>query len=265
MKGIADYTFVRSLGEGAHGEFFLAVPPPRLPIAAEHVAVKVLSGPTDADVLRRATRELRAFATVRSPYLVRLYDAGQDNGHVFYATEYFPDGSLAAPANPLSRDRALLAVEHAARAAHALHEAGIVHRSIKPSNVLLDRDGGRLSDLGLAQLLTPGQSVTSVGPVGAVEYMDPAILRGERGTRASDVWSLGATLHYGLTGQGLYGPLPNDDPLFTVRAVLTKRPSLAETLAAEEAKLVADCVAADPGARPVTALAVVDRIAMLRG
>ena len=67
MQGIADYGFVRQLGEGAHGTFYLATTPARLGLAAEHVAVKVLRGTTDEDAIRRATRELRAFAAASSP------------------------------------------------------------------------------------------------------------------------------------------------------------------------------------------------------
>ena len=75
--GIADYKFIRQLGAGSHGVFYLAYPPKRLPVAAEYVAVKVLSGGSSQDVFRWAHRELAAFAAVSSPYLVTLYDAGQ--------------------------------------------------------------------------------------------------------------------------------------------------------------------------------------------
>ena len=95
LNGIADYEFVRSLGRGNHGEFFVAHTPARLPVDAEFVAVKVLSGPTSEDVFRRATRELSAFASVQSPCLVALYDAGQQGESFYYAMEYLPDGSLA--------------------------------------------------------------------------------------------------------------------------------------------------------------------------
>lgn len=253
MNQIADYKFIRSLGEGNHGEFFLAPPPPRLNVPAEFVAVKVLTGQTDDEAFRRTTRELRAFASVRSPYLVTLFDAGQEGGTFFYSMEYFPLGSLASPARPLARVEVLRAAAHASRAAHALHEAGVVHRSIKPANVLLAEDGARLSDLGLAQLLAPGQTVTGIGPIASVEFLDPAILRGERGSRSSDIWSLGITLHQALAGAGVYGELPTRDPLLTVRKVLTTTPVISPTLGAEEAALVAACLALDPADRPDTA------------
>ena len=108
------------------------------------MAVKVLAGRATDDVFRRATKELRAFAAVRSPYLVSLYDAGQQDGVFYYAMEYCPLGSLAAPVQQMSRAEVFRAVEHAALAVHALHEAGIVHRDIKPANVLLYDGGAKL-------------------------------------------------------------------------------------------------------------------------
>ena len=161
-----------------------------------------MAGQTQEDAFRRATRELRLFASVKSPFLVALYDAGQEGGRFFYAAEYLPLGSLASPAKPLDRGQTLRAVADAARAAHVLHEAGIAHRSIKPANILITETGGKLSDLGLAQVLAPGMTVTGMGPIGSVEYIDPAILSGERAGRPSDLWSLGVTLHRAITGTG---------------------------------------------------------------
>lgn len=262
-EGIADYAFVRFLGEGNHGEFYLATPPKRVPVQDEHVAVKVLAGNCSDDAFRRMTRELRAFAAVDSPHLVKLYDAGQEGGTFFYAMEYLPMGSLAAPARPLERDEVLRAVEHAARAAHALHEAGSAHRDIKPANVLLHDDGAKLSDLGLVQILAPGQTVTGLAGVGSIEFMDPAIMQGGRASRASDIWSLGATLHRALTGVGLYGELPERDPLLALRKVLNSTPTLEGSLSESEAEVVRACLA-DPAERLPTAEEVANRIAALR-
>ena len=125
MDGIADYVFVRRLGEAGHGTMFLAIPPTRLNVASAHVGVKVLHGSGDEAGLRRATRELRAFAAVSSPYLVSLLDAGRQNSSFFYAMEYCDGGSLAEPERSLSREDILGAVAQAARAAHSLHEAGL--------------------------------------------------------------------------------------------------------------------------------------------
>jgi serine/threonine protein kinase len=263
VQGIADYRFVRVLGEGAHGTFYLATPPARLGLSAEHVAVKVLSGATDEEAVRRTTRELRAFAGAASPYLVTLYDAGQQDGAFFYAMEYFPQGSLAAPATPLTRGQVLLAVAQAARAAHALHEAGTVHRSIKPENVLLSNDHARLSDLGLAQALATSATVTGLGPVGTVEYLEPAILLGQRGSRASDIWSLGITLHRALSGKGVYGELSATDPLLAVRTVLSTKPALADDLDPRDRDVIARCLATEATDRPLTAALLADELEQL--
>lgn len=259
-NGIADYEFVRPIGEGNYGEFYVARRPPRLPIDDELVAVKVLSGPTTEDTFRRATRELKLFASVRSPYLVALFDAGQEDGTFYYAMAYHPLGSLAAPARPLERAEVLRAVAHAARAADALHEAGVVHRDIKPANILLHDDGAHLSDLGLAQILNPGQTTTGVGSVTAVEYLDPAIVRGEPATRATDIYALGATLHRAASGVGIHGDLPDRDPLLALRRVLSQPPAIAPALDPAVAQIVSSCIDPDPARRPPTALVVAEAI-----
>jgi serine/threonine protein kinase len=258
--GIADYRFVRLLGAGNHGVFYLAVRPGRLPVEADYVAVKVLSGPNSQDTFRRATRELAAFAAVNSPYLVTLYDAGQQGDELYYSMEYLPAGSLAEPAEPLTAQAAIAAVSDAARAAHALHEAGMAHNDIKPGNVLLRDGGGRLSDLGLSHVLTPGLTVTGLGRAGSVEYLDPAVVRGEVPSRATDIFSLGATLHRVLTGTGIYGELPANDPILAMRRVLTSQPDIADSLPAGLQEVIASAIDPNPAARPQTAAEFADRL-----
>jgi serine/threonine protein kinase len=263
VERIADYSLLRTLGEGNYGEFYLANPPERLKVNSEYVAVKVLAGRTSDDAFRRATKELRLFAAVQSPYLVALFDAGQEGETFYYSMEYFPLGSLAAPTRPLSHEEVLRAVANAARAAHALHEAGIVHRDIKPGNIMLYEGGAKLSDLGLAQLVQPGLTVTGMGPIGSVEFMDPGIMRGARASRASDIWSIGVTLHRALTGKGLYGELADNEPLLAMRKVLSAAPTIDPSLPPAAYELVTACLAPDPADRPPTAEAVADRIEAL--
>jgi serine/threonine protein kinase len=234
---IADYQVIRVLGEGNNGRFYLARPPARLGLPDEYVAVKVFTGSHSEQAYERGVRELRAFAQVTSPYLVRVYDAVLQDSFL-YAMEYCPLGSLAAPARPLSRGEVLRAVANAAHALHALHEAGLTHGDLKPANILLTEEGGKLSDLGLARFLTPGVTLTGMASAASVEFLDPALLRGDRPSRATEVFALGATLHRALTGNGLYGELPDSEPLLAIRRVMSAEPALAPGLTNEEAALV---------------------------
>ncbi len=96
----------------------------------------------------------------------------------------------------------------------------------------------------------------------SVEYLDPALLQGERPSRSTEVFALGATLHRALTGTGLYGELPDSEPLLAIRRVMSAKPELAEGLTADEAALVRACLA-PVGERPATALEVAQRLEAL--
>ncbi len=258
---LADFTVLRKLGTGGNGTFYLAVPPPRLGLTTDRVVVKVFSGTCSDDAYRRGVRELRAFAAVRSPYLAALYDAVLQ-GQFMYAMEYFPLGSLGTPARPLSRTEKLTAIADAARGVDALHEAGIAHANITPSSIMVTDGGGRISDLGLARVLAADEPITSFAQPGAVQYMDPALLAGDVPSRATDIWSLGACLHVALTGQGVYGDIPDAQPLLAIRAALSTPPALSENLNRDERALIASCLAL-AGTRPATALEVADKIGEL--
>jgi serine/threonine protein kinase len=262
VQGIADYQFIRPLGSGNHGHFFLARRPARLPVAVEHVAVKVLAAESTEVAFRRATRELTAFAAVRSPYLVATYDAGQQDGTFYYSMEYLPAGSLADTTRPLPMAEVLRAVADAARAAAALHAAGIAHRDIKPGNVLLHAGGAKLSDLGLAQVFTAGVTITGMGNLDSVEYVDPALLLGQPAGPDSDVWSLGVLLHRMVAGTSVYANLPDDDGLLALRRILSTKPRLSDLLPVDISKLVQDCLA-PAGERP-SAATLAERIDGLR-
>ncbi len=259
--GIADYEFVEHLGAGNHGEFWLAIPPPRLGRSpGEHVAVKTLAQrATDADFARMAN-ELRVYASLSSPWLLPVLDAGQHDGRLFYATPYCPDGSLGHPARPLERQEVRRAIADAARAAHVLHEAGVAHRDVKPSNILLAGGRGHLSDLGLAQVINPGQTITGIGPVGTIEYLSPEVVRGDRASRASDVWAFGVTLHRVLTGRPIYHELPTGSLLEALRRVLRDRPVIDPGLAEPERRVIARCLELEPAERFPTATAFADEL-----
>jgi serine/threonine protein kinase len=255
---LGDYTIVRAFDEGGHGRFFLATPPARLGLTGE-VVIKVVPG-AQASGFRRFTRELKLFARVASPHLVTLYDAGQTEDFFFYSMEYCPNGTLAEPKTELSHDEKLSIVADAARAAHDLHESGIAHRDLRPGNILLRSDGSAcLGDLGLAQL--GSGSVTSMAPMASIGFVDPKLITGDDASRASDVYSLGAVLHWALTGKHIHSGVEGVDPMMAVRNVLRQPPHVdRDMLTPGEADLILACTASDTSARPPTALAVAETI-----
>jgi serine/threonine protein kinase len=256
---IADYTITGSLADGAHGSFYLATPPARLGDVGPHVVLKLVAGGDD-DAFRRFTRELRLFNRVQHPGLVRLFDAGQHEDWFFYSMEWCAGGTLAAPTHPLDNVGKTSAAAQAARAVHALHQQGIAHRDIRPGNVLL-RTGhpsdvdACLADLGLAQL--GGGSVTSMAPLASIGFIDPALLLGDNAGRPTDIYSLGAVLHWALTGQHLHPVETGGDAMLAVRAILRSAPNVRrDLLSAEAAEVIAACVDRDVARRPATAAEV---------
>lgn len=258
---IADYRILELLGEGNHGRFYLAEPPARLGLSTDRVALKVFAGQVSEDAYRRGVRELRAFAAVNSPYLVRVFDAVLEDNFL-YAMEYFPLGSLGEPTRELTRAEQLRALADGARAAHALHEAGLVHGDIKPANIMVADNGGKLSDLGLARVLNSDNALTGMAPATSVEFIDPAMLFGDAPSRATDIWALGATINRALTGEGLYGELPVDQPLLAIRAVQSGRAQVSQRLDPEVAQLVQSCLG-PPELRPTTAAQVAAKLDQL--
>lgn len=258
---LGDYTIIRPFSEGGHGRFYLADPPARLGLS-DPVVIKVVTGAQDTG-FRRFTRELKLFARVDSRHLVTLYDAGQHEDHFFYSMEWCQGGTLAAPASELTRADTLRAVADAARAAHDLHEAGIAHRDLRPGNVLLRGDGSAcLGDLGLAQF--GSGSVTSMAPMASIGFVDPKLITGDSASRASDIYSLGAILHWALTGKHIHPGIDGADPMMAVRSVLRQPPHIErDLLSVDEADLILACTSANVEQRPTTALEVANLIESL--
>jgi serine/threonine protein kinase len=176
---------------------------------------------------------------------------------------YLPEGTLAGPAQPLERSAGLAAVADAARGLADLHVARLVHGAVKPSNVLLVAGAGQLADPALAQLFTPGVTLTGLGAATAVEYSDPDLLRGDPPKPAHDVWSLGLLIHWVATGTGVYGELPAGDGLLALRQLTATQPALSPTLPAALYDLVRECLA--PAAARPSAAEVADRVTAALG
>lgn len=253
MDSIADYVLHAQMGNGNHGTFYRATPPARLGIDDEFVALKVLNNQATDDDFRRIANELRLLNSLESEYLVRLIDAGNAKGRLFLTTRYYAEGSLDDAHGRIDAAITLRAVSDAAFGAHALHEVGVAHRDIKPTNVLLDSGRGYLADLGLAQLLDQTTTTTGAGPIGSIEYIDPEIIWGNQASRRTDVWSLAMTMYRALTGTGALGEIPTTGILDACKHVLHTRPNFDAAPNDKTREVLERATAEDHDARYATA------------
>jgi hypothetical protein len=193
------------------------------------VALKIV--PREGKAAARAEREAAAASRLRHPSCLRAYAFARDPRHVYIAYEYVPGRTLRELLRAGELDDAR-AIEAAAQIcdglAHA-HGAGILHRDVKPSNVLLAEDtervSARLLDFGLARM-QEAETLTAQGDVpGTLAYISPERLRGERATQAADVWAVGVMLWEALAGRH---PFWTGSMLDTARAIEDGAPPLAE-------------------------------------
>ncbi len=158
--------------------------------------------------LERAEREARLAARLNHPHVVAVFDLVVEDEGQWLVMEYVEGTTLAglvSQRGPLPADEATRLLEQAASALAAAHAAGIIHRDVKPSNMLVTPDGQvKLSDFGIARAEADA-SLTQTGLVtGSPAYLAPEVASGHTATDASDVWSLGATLYHALSGRPPY-------------------------------------------------------------
>ena len=201
------YRPLRPLGRGASGSVWLA----RDERTGLDVALKIVTREGKREA--RAAREAEAAARLRHPRCVRAYDFGSDSGHVYIAYEYVQGRTLreALRAGELTDAQAIEAAAQVLDALAHAHGNGIVHRDVKPSNVLLEHGepiSVRLLDFGLAQL-DEADTLTAVGDVpGTLAYIAPERLAGGEATEASDVWAVGVMLWEALAGTHPFWGVP---------------------------------------------------------
>lgn len=221
------------------------------------VAVKLLADnlAADPEARERFLREARAAGRLNHPNIVQVHDVGEDGGRPWMVMEYVDGPSLdevVARAGPLDPDAVAGIAAEVAAAVHYAHEAGVVHRDVKPSNVIRSSDGTvKIGDFGVAEAAGL-PSLTRTGIVlGTPGYLAPERRAGEAASPAADLYGLGAMLHELLTG----APPPvgsRED-----RTPPPLPPGVPQALAA----VVRDCLARDPAGRPASAAAVVERLA----
>jgi serine/threonine protein kinase len=217
----------------------------------EAVAVKVLRSVL-ADDLRRFERELDALEALDHPAVVALHGHGVHDGHPFLVLERCDGGCLATVLadGPLGPDRAAeLGADLAQGLAHA-HAHGVVHRDVKPANVLLAEDGTpKLADFGIARM-SDSSALTGTGfTIGTAAYLAPEQAKGETVGPEADVYSLGLVVLEAATGTRAFDGVG----LAAAMARLQRPPDIPESLPADLAATVAAMTAMDPAARPTAA------------
>ena len=252
------YRPLKPLGTGGSGSVWLA----RDEQTGLDVALKIV--PREGKAAARAEREAAAAARLRHPSCLRAYAFARDPGHVYIAYEYVPGRTFreALRAGELKDASVIDACAQVCDALSHAHAAGILHRDVKPSNVLISPEGrAKLLDFGLAQM-AEAETLTAQGDVpGTLAYISPERLAGGESEPAADVWAVGVMLWESLAGRH---PFWHTSMLDTARAIEEGAPSLAvlrPDLPKGLIELVDRALTVDPAKRPSAA----DLAAGLRG
>jgi serine/threonine protein kinase len=205
---VGRYKIKSELGRGGMATVYRA----HDPSSNREVAIKVLPPEMLHNLVTRARfkRELKLVASLEHPAIVPVYDVGEDNDQPFFVMRYMSGGSLAdlIKKERFSLSDAALIIERLASALDHAHSKGIIHRDIKPDNVLFDAGNNPyLSDFGVAKFTEAAVSATGREVMGTPAYISPEQARGEDVDHRADIYGLGAILYEMLTGQR---PYPGD-------------------------------------------------------
>ena len=245
---IARFRLLARLGSGGMGEVFLALTPD-----GRQVAVKIVRGGFDSgEAMARFRHEVEAVGRLRSRWTAALEDADLAGRPIWLATEYVPGPTLAAAvarfgAMPAGAVRHLAAGLAAAVA--DVHAQGVLHRDLKPNNVVLSPSGPRLIDFGIARTGDQTALTRTGSAVGTPGYLAPEIVRGGEPSPAADVFALGAMLAFAATGRAPFGG--GDPHAIMFRSV--ENPVDTDGVEPDLAALITRYTAKDPTARPTAA------------
>ena len=199
-----EYRIIRKIGEGGMGTVFLAEDL----LMQQEVAIKLLhmAMTTDPEIVERFKTEAKAQYKLTHPYIVKLTRLVQNGEHYFIVMEYVEGMTLKemlAKTGLLPEDRALPIFHKILRGLAYAHSQGIIHRDIKPGNIIIDKNGNpKITDFGIAKILGD-KGLTQTGTkLGTVYYMSPEQIKNPKGVdQRTDVYSLGITLYEMLTGK----------------------------------------------------------------
>jgi len=208
-KVLGHFKLLRLLGEGKMGRVIQAKDINLQRIVALKILRKRIPWLKDSERVRQFLQEARAAAQIEHPNVVRIYEINQHDGWWYIAMEMLEGENirrLVSATGPLRADRACRLLADAAAGLAVAHSLGIIHRDVKPTNLMLTRHGRcKVTDFGLVRLDDPSDPFDLEGKiVGSPPFIAPEVIsRGEQ-TAAIDIYSLGATLYYALTGKAPY-------------------------------------------------------------
>ena len=201
-KTISHYKIIEKIGEGGMGEVYLAEDTD----LGRKVALKFLSEhlTSDPDIKARFKREAKAAAALNHPNIITIHEVGEFEGKTYIVMEYVEGESLKERLSKqeLSLDKTIEMATEVCKGLSEAHQAGIVHRDIKPDNILLDLKGRvKIADFGLAKVKGVSRLTKQESTLGTVNYMSPEQTRNEDVDRRSDIFSFGAVLYEMITGR----------------------------------------------------------------
>ncbi|PYJ48852.1 MAG: hypothetical protein DME85_01685 [Verrucomicrobia bacterium] len=263
LMDFGDYELLEQIGRGGQGVVFRA----HQKSLNRTVALKVISlgqWASEAHV-KRFRREAEAAARLEHPCIVPIYEVGERDGSCYFSMKFVEGGQLdeVVRREPMPPRRAAELIAKVARTVHYAHEHGILHRDIKPGNILLDKNGEpHLTDFGLARLVESESTVTrTLEVLGTPSYMAPEQAVGNKAhlTSATDVYGLGAVLYQLLTGQP---PFAGGTTYETIKLLLETEPRqprfLNPKIDRDLSTICLKCLEKDPARRYPSALALAE-------
>jgi serine/threonine protein kinase len=246
LARIGPYRIVRQLGAGGMGHVYLATSP-----SGRAVAVKVIRPELAGDprFRLRFRAEVDAARAVSGAYTTPVVDADPDGQPPWLATAFVPGLSLQEAVEtygPLPEPTLRVLGAGIAEALLAVHRAGLIHRDLQPSNILLAADGPRVIDFGISRAFDATALTVEGELIGSAGYMSPEHIAGLELTPASDVFSFGAVMAYAATGRPAFGAGPFHVLMFRA----THEPPRLDGVPPALAGLVAACLHKDPAQRP---------------